>query len=181
MAGLTDRNTLGTTSWNQIAFAIRCENGQVKVYEYGTHRTGLGVLDGVYGTDTVFQIRISSEDGVQYLQDGELLYTSTMTITWPLHVVTAIIEPEMPAIADVKYLMGSDIPPSTPPPPPSPSPPPLQPGDYVMWDGGAHEELSTNAGMVGKKEDACVHCLYNAWSAYNIISTDSAQKGISFR
>ena len=35
--------------------------------------------------------------------------------------------------------------------------------------------------MVGKKEDACSHCQYTAWSAYNIISADSVQKGLSFR
>ena len=119
MAGLTDRHTQDTTHYNHIAFAILCNGGEVKVYEYGSARSGVNVFDGVYGTDTVFQIRIPSEGGVQYIQDGELIYESTRTITWPLHAVTAIYAVEMPAIADVKYLLGTDIPPSTPPPPPS--------------------------------------------------------------
>ena len=175
-AGLTNQVTTVGHDYRQILFAFYCHNGEVRVYENGHHRKS----NGVFGPETVFQIRITTHGDVQYLQDDVLIYTSTMTITWPLHAVAAVGSREPLAIADMRYLMGVDVPPSLPPPPPSPAPPPAEPSSYVVWDGGAHDELITDRGMVGKKLGASGY-QRSAWSSNKIYSTDDPRKGVSFR
>jgi spore germination protein YaaH len=99
-----------TSTWQgaaNIDFSFRLQAGHADVYENNSYRTDILVSVG-----DVMKLEIAS--GVaHYYKNGVLQYTSTLTPTYPLYVITSMIDSGS-TIADAQ--LTSDSP---PPPPPS--------------------------------------------------------------
>ena len=155
---------------------------QLQVYESGTNKGSFGA----FGPDDVLEIQLTTDNTVQYVKNGQVFYTSTVPISWPLHVGAAINAVQDVAFDRIQYL--DSLPPGPPglaSPPPSPPtsispPPPLPPGDYVVFDGGASTDLVVGPGQVARVRGSAG---WNAaaWSRQDLWSADGPRKGISFQ
>jgi hypothetical protein len=96
MAGLSNGDT--NQGYGDIDFALYPNDaGNIYIYEGGVMRqqNGNGGIFGVYNANT--RLRVAVESGfVKYYKDGQLLYTSTGTPTYPLSVDTALWSPTIP-------------------------------------------------------------------------------------
>jgi RHS repeat-associated protein len=83
MAGLS--HTDANQNYNSIDFGLHVDGGNLYVYESGVNR---GLLASVTSTDL---LRVAIEGGVvKYKKNGTVLYTSTVTPTYPLLVDTSL-------------------------------------------------------------------------------------------
>ena len=85
MAGLSNGDT--NQHYNDIDFAIYCNNNVISIYESGTSRGNFSS----YLPSDLFRIGVSS-NVVTYYKSGTLLYTSMVTPTLPLLVDTSLLE-----------------------------------------------------------------------------------------
>merc|ERR1711988_526215 len=81
MVGLTSINGVTSHSYDTIDFAMYPQvNGVLSVYESGTHRGQVSMYDA----DDVLQVRVTTGNQVEYVQNGIVVYTSTVTPSFPL-------------------------------------------------------------------------------------------------
>jgi hypothetical protein len=78
MIGLNDKSV--TNSYSDINYALYADRGTVRVYESGRHIKNFGK----YSAGEAFQVQVNKDGKVEYLQDGNLLYTSRVSPTFPL-------------------------------------------------------------------------------------------------
>lgn len=81
--GLSADDTLvGSNTYTEIQWGLRCNGGTLSVYEAGSDRGSFGS----YSSTTKLAVRLNSDPGVlqrqarliEYIRDGELIYTSTV-------------------------------------------------------------------------------------------------------
>merc|ERR1711998_449227 len=102
MVGLT---TTGTTthSYDTIDFAIYPRNdGSLYVYESGSSRGSMGT----YTQYDVQQVRVNTNGAVEYVRSGTVVYTSTVTPTFPLAADLSIYTLNA-AINSLKYITSA--------------------------------------------------------------------------
>lgn len=83
MVGLSTVGTDVTFSYTDIDFAMYPRaDGSLYVYESGSSRGSVGT----YTTSSVFQVRVNSGGSIEYVKDGTVVYTSSVSPTLPLAV-----------------------------------------------------------------------------------------------
>jgi hypothetical protein len=162
------------------------DQDKARVYESGTSEAESSQK---VGPATVLEIWLAGNNEVRYVMDGNVFHTTiTKSVSWPVHVAAVVNAVQVVAFDQIQYV--TSLPPAPPmmtnvvaspsPPGMASPPPPLPPGDYVAFDGGAHDHLVAGRGMVGRVSGTAG---WNAaaWSEDDIWSAEDARKGISFQ
>jgi hypothetical protein len=123
-----------TSTWQgaaNIDFSFRMQSGHADVYENNVYQTNILVA-----VNDILSIQVLG--GVaKYYKNGALQYTSTKTPTYPLYVITSMIDANS-SIAQAKITGGITVPP----------PPPTQARVYVSLTGTGSGTATSNVGGI---------------------------------
>ena len=83
--------------WDEVNMAIREEGSEVYT------QSGIDWSQG----PSVFEVRITTGSGVQFVRDGTVLWTASRAITWPMHVTADFAETGA-VLDNIRYLTAAE-------------------------------------------------------------------------
>lgn len=89
MAGLSADDP--DANFNTLDFAIHCrQDAKLEVYENGTSKYGASGTGAAYTASDIISLELNPSNKIVYKKNGAILYTSTVTPSYPLWVDTSL-------------------------------------------------------------------------------------------